>query len=314
MIVERIAAATRLSPHYVRLIARTASYRYKVYQIPKKSGGMRVIAHPARVLKLFQYWLIENVLSLLPVHPSATAYAKHTNIRDNAAVHCKQNFLLRIDFKEFFTSIGGADVDVLLAKNSGVFGSPLSGEDRHVIRQLVCRRDALSIGAPSSPIISNAVMFELDSRWYRHCRNLGVVYTRYADDIYCSTGEPEVLAVLLGEIRRDLAENESPRLVINETKTTFVSRKRRKLVTGLVVTPEGRVSLGRKRKRYIRGLVCKYIGNRLEESKRAYLRGFIAYAQSVDAAFVVGLIRKYGGEVIDAIRRGPPGGKDNPTV
>jgi len=54
-------------------LIQSAPHRYKVYQIPKKSGaGMRTIAQPAKEVKILQYWVIENYFSLLPIHKAAT--------------------------------------------------------------------------------------------------------------------------------------------------------------------------------------------------------------------------------------------------
>ena len=47
-------------------VIRTAPSRYKTFEIPKRSGGMREIAQPARELKQLQRLIVENVLSDLP--------------------------------------------------------------------------------------------------------------------------------------------------------------------------------------------------------------------------------------------------------
>ena len=69
-------------------LIRSAPYRYKVYQIPKRSGtGLRTIAQPAKEVKKLQYWVIKNIYPSLPVHPSATAYITGKNILNNSEVH-----------------------------------------------------------------------------------------------------------------------------------------------------------------------------------------------------------------------------------
>jgi len=77
-------------------LIQSAPHRYKVYQIPKKSGaGMRTIAQPAKEVKILQYWVIENYFSLLPIHKAATAYVKDKNIRDNCEPHIKNPYFLK---------------------------------------------------------------------------------------------------------------------------------------------------------------------------------------------------------------------------
>ncbi|MDA4629511.1 reverse transcriptase domain-containing protein, partial [Enterobacter hormaechei] len=51
----------------------------------------------------------------------------------------------------------------------------------------------LSVGAPSSPIISNFCMYEFDNRIHTACNKLEITYTRYADDLTFSCNIPNVL-------------------------------------------------------------------------------------------------------------------------
>jgi hypothetical protein len=155
MLVAKIASSLGLSTNYVALVARTASYRYKTYQIPKRADGFRTINHPARELKLIQRWLVKNLLASLPIHRSATAYKKGASVYRNASMHRMRNYLLKVDFKDFFPSIKGTDVSLLLKTNARLLHGLLSGPaDVEVVRQFVCRRDELTIGAPSSPLMN----------------------------------------------------------------------------------------------------------------------------------------------------------------
>ena len=166
---------------------------------------------------------------------------------------------------------------------------------------LVTKDGHLTIGAPSSPILSNSVMFEFDEYWSVRCNENDIVYTRYSDDLYFSTNKANVLKDTLRELRRDLALRTSPKLHVNDKKTVFTSRKRMRLVTGLILTSDKRLSLGRKRKRWIKSLVFEYINGRLAQEKLAYLQGIIAYARSVEPRFVGSLSRKYGGEALKGL-------------
>ncbi|HEV2489401.1 MAG TPA: retron St85 family RNA-directed DNA polymerase [Candidatus Acidoferrales bacterium] len=301
VIETRIASGLQVGEEYVRLVARTANHRYKVYQIPKKVGGLRTIHHPARELKLIQTWLVENLLSKLPVHPAASAYKSGSSVKKHANIHRHSNFLMKIDFQDFFPSITGKDVIRVLKKKFGSMNGLLAGtQDYEVVRRLVCRDDRLTIGAPSSPVLSNAVMYEFDLNWALKCRKRGVTYTRYADDLYFSTNRPNVLAPLLEEIRADLRGRKHPALQVNNDKTVFTSRKRRKLVTGVVITPEGRLSLGRKRKRYIKSLLFRHGRGELSAEQRNYLSGFLSFARSVEPSFIQSLKRKYGPRILAA--------------
>src|SRR5258708_32226067 len=88
----------------LRIIA-TAPARYKVFQIPKRRGGMRTIAQPSRELKAIQRFILDKILSKLPVHPAAAAYVTGRNIAENAIAHVKSRVVLKLDFSDFFPSI-----------------------------------------------------------------------------------------------------------------------------------------------------------------------------------------------------------------
>lgn len=303
MLVDELARQMKLSAHYVRALARSASHRYKEYTIPKRTGGRRTIHHPSRELKLLQSWIAENVFKHFPIHPSAYAYVVGRGIAENASVHRRKNYLLKVDFVEFFPSITARDVQAVLDLRAANLPMALTPEDRSFILSVVCRDGRLTIGAPSSPILSNAVMCEFDRQWTAW--NDSVLYTRYADDLFFSTDTPNLLSALLADLRLDVAMRSSPRLRINEDKTVFTSRKRRRVVTGLVLTSTGEVSLGRKQKRFIRSLLHRYVLRALDDEQIDYLRGFIAYARSVDPEFVRALERKFGLFSVQAIQTRP---------
>lgn len=304
MIAERIATELRLDPKYVAKVARTASYRYKTYTIPKRTGGTRTIHHPSRELKLLQGWLVDNLFRHIAVHEAAAAYRKGSSIRRLAAIHVSQNYLLKVDFADFFPSITEADVIRVVAQlqfHSGTSGTNLTGDDLQFVKRIVCRNGALTIGAPSSPTLSNAVMYEFDAYWTEETKLIDVFYSRYADDLFFSTNRPGVLSDLIERLRVDIRSRRSPKLTINESKTVFTSRKRRRLLTGLVLTPDRKISLGRHNKRRIRSLVYKHKTDGITDDQRVYLRGYIAYAASVEPGFVATMKRKYGEDLINAI-------------
>ncbi len=294
MIIERMATQLAFAPSFLIKLANSASHRYKEYRIPKRTGGERTIHHPARELKLLQYWLLRNLLISLPVHSSATAYRKESSIRSNAAKHVANNYLLRVDFQDFFHSLKGSDVvSVLQANRHRLADVELTDADISLARQIVCRFDCLTIGAPTSPLLSNAIMFEFDVVWSGIAQAEEVTYTRYADDLYLSTNRPNVLQGILDTLRESLNAGGAPILRINDRKTAFSSRKRRRLAAGLVLTSDRKISIGRHKKRMLKSLVNKLKNRELETEQVAHLRGWIAYLHSVEPAFVEALEKKY---------------------
>jgi hypothetical protein len=120
-----------------------------------------------------------------------------------------------------------------------------------------------------------------------------VTYTRYADDIYLSTRVPNVLSDLLKSVESYLSKQSFPKLRINNDKTVFTSRKRLRKVTGLVLTSDRKISIGRHQKRILKSMVLKLIKKELTEVQTAMLQGWIAYVRSVEPTFLFSMQRKY---------------------
>jgi RNA-directed DNA polymerase len=302
MISELVARDLGISSNYIGVLARSASHRYYSFKIPKKNGGQRDIHHPSRELKLVQRWIVKNVFELLPVHAAAYGYRKGLNIAHHAGIHSAQNFLLKLDFSNFFPSVRANDIVNILRRNAETLRKIITPEaDYEMITRIVCRQGSLTIGAPSSPIISNVVMFDFDSDWAEWSKAEGVTYSRYADDLCFSTNKRDLLADLLQRLREDIARRNSPRLQLNPDKTVFTSRKRLRLVTGLVLTPTKGVSIGRERKRRVKSLVYRHSKGRLSKEEQASLQGLISYIQSVEPTFVDALRRKHGSDLMGSL-------------
>lgn len=298
MIIHRIAISTGLNPNYLQKLVKTASHRYKIYYVQKRTGGMREIAHPATELKLLQRWLVDNIFSCLPIHDSVYSYRKGIGIRELAKQHYKNKYLLRIDFTNFFPSIKGNDIQKLIKRNANLMPFPLSRDDFSIIRSVVCKDDHLPIGAPSSPVITNAILFDFDSICYLKAKSHGVKYTRYADDIYFSTNQSHELESIYKEFINDLKSLNNPKLKINEHKTVFSSKKNKRIVTGLILTSDNKISIGRAKKRYIKSMVHHFILGDLSEKDLSYLRGYLAYIKSVEPSFLIHLGSKFDKKTI----------------
>ncbi|WP_395668125.1 retron St85 family RNA-directed DNA polymerase [Rhodoferax sp.] len=280
-------------------IIATASRRYKVYQIPKRDGkSVRTIAQPAPEVKLLQRILHAELIEKWPVHEAATAYVADQSIADHARHHVKSKYLLKLDFKNFFPSITAADIRQHAKRNSN-----LEEDDLDIFVNIVAWRNkldrsfGLSIGAPSSPAISNSMMFEFDTCISSYCREREVTYSRYADDLAFSTMRKDTLKEVEAEVHRLTSSIQSPKLAINDKKTVNVSKRYRRSLVGLTITPNQKVSLGRERKRDIRAKLYLYGKGYLNGENVAHLRGLLAYAWSIEPEFVLSLANKQGNEL-----------------
>ncbi len=306
MILERIAQETGVSRDEIWKIVLTANHRYKTYRIRKRTCGYRVIDHPTPDLKFLQRWLNRNIFRSLPVHEKAFAYRRGTSIADNARVHARNNYLLKIDFAGFFPSLKDSDVRPLLERHAAERLLTLTETDIDTILRIVCKHGALTIGAPSSPLLSNAIMYDFDCFVTDLCRDNYIEYSRYADDLFLSTDHSNQLANILEAIRTDLRNRASPRLTINDDKTVFTSKKRRRIAAGLVLTSDGHLSIGREKKRSIRTLIYLYSTDMLPLDEISYLRGYLAFVNSVEPDFLVRVRRKFGDDTINNLLSAEP--------
>lgn len=286
-----------------RLIVR-APYSYKVYNIPKRNGGERIIAQPARETKFIQHWLIQNVFQSLPIHECASAYRVGSSIKKNAAVHRRNSYISKFDFKDFFVSIKSDDLVRHFLK---YLGNSFRIEDIKDIARISCIKFknqnnlCLSIGAPSSPVLSNTIMHDFDFKIFSWCAGNGITYTRYADDLTFSTEYKGISSKIQSMIMEVIQDVDYPKLSLNSNKTIHVSKKYQRRITGIIINNEGDLSLGRAKKREISSLIHKFSVGELTNHEIYRLQGLLGYAKDVEPLFVSRMRAKYKSNLIDDV-------------
>lgn len=285
--------------------SKTSPYRYKVYQIPKRSSDeMRTIAQPSKELKFIQNILKSNILEkILPIHSRAFAYKDNVSIKNNAYEHMNNEFLLKMDFKDFFPSISPNVFMKECERNNIIFNS----EELNFLINLIFRKKhrrgglELSIGAPTSPIISNFIMYTFDKEIYKQCKEKEIAYTRYADDITFSSNKRNVLFTIPNLVQSILNEKYNNVIRINSAKTVFSSKAHNRHVTGITLTNNNSLSIGRERKRKIISAVHYYKLGRLDKDEIIKLKGYLSFAFYIEPNFKSILINKYGIESIRSL-------------
>ena len=308
-LISSVANYLSLDKSKVLLIATEAPKTYKKYNIRKKNGGLRQIFHPSKPTKSLQYSLMQIFFSAFKIHDSAIAYRKGTKspLLKNAKQHSHLNYTLRVDCKDFFPSISPECISKVITENES-FPNITSEEISFVKNACFVRypnaRYGLAIGAPSSPIISNIIMYEMDSKISAIAKSISEesVYTRYADDFVFSTSVKNGCYTFLNRLQELLKATPMPSLEINDEKTIFSSRGTRRQITGIIITPEGRTSLGRRKKRQIRSLLYQFQKNNISVKDLKYLNGYISYILDVEPDLYNRLVIKYGGDVFKKLK------------
>ena len=226
---------------------------YRSFFIPKKSGDFRTIKAPYPKLAYIQKWIKTNILEKLEVNEHAFAYRKGRSNIDNAKQHVGSSELLKLDLTNFFHDISIKQVRELF-RDLGY-----SDKVSYQLAKLCCLKGHIPQGAPTSPIISNLVLRKLDIKLSCIARNQGLIYSRYADDIFFSG--LRVTETLVNEVKKTIEEFD---FSINNKKFKVLRCRERKIITGLCVS-SNRVRVPKKQRREYRKSAYYLIKNGVEQ-------------------------------------------------
>ena len=236
---------------------------YVNFTIPKRSGGVREISAPQKMLKSMLTYVNVILQALYEPSPAAMGFVPGRSVVENAKAHVRMNYVLNLDLSYFFPSIPQARVWGALQSKAIGFNREIA----NALAALCCtemsfyegkpvlmaenlpegvkteKRCVLPQGSPASPILTNIVCINLDRRLSGLARRFKLNYTRYADDItfssmhnvYQDNGE------FMTELRRIITDQQ---FSINEAKTRLQKRGNRQEVTGLVVSDRVNVVRG----------------------------------------------------------------------
>jgi retron-type reverse transcriptase len=318
---EEIATAMGLSIGQLRFLAFnrriSETTHYIRFQIPKKTGGHRVISAPMPRLKEAQQWILENILEKVEMHTAAHGFRASRSIVTNARPHVGAGAIVNIDLKDFFPSVAYKRV-------KGLFRSLGYSDAAATIFGLICTEAEveqveldgkiyyvatsdrhLPQGAPSSPAITNLLCRRLDRRLSRMAEEMRFTYTRYADDLTFSASGDD-LKNICNVLRRAESIVAHEGFEVHPGKTRVLRRSRQQEVTGVVVNTKPNVS--RKELKKFRAAIFQIekdgpVGKRWGKSEDvlASMLGYANYVYMVNPekgaefqASVRALIDKYG--------------------
>ncbi|ELV7515515.1 RNA-directed DNA polymerase [Photobacterium damselae] len=230
-VVFELAHFSKLLGVELALISRIATSPHKFYrsfQVKKRRGGNRDISAPYPKLYYIQSWIKTNILENLSIHEASYAYEKGKSHIDNAKNHIGDRDVLKLDLVDFFGNIN-IDLIVKVFINAG-YSKKLSCQLANICSNGVC----LPQGSPSSPIISNIVLFELDKELSILAQEHKLTYTRYADDLTFS-GE-KIDHKIFSDVIKKI---EGYGFEVNKDKSNIYKKGKRKTITGIVVSRDG---------------------------------------------------------------------------
>lgn len=219
---------------YLLWAANSSHSFYKHYEIPKHSGGTRPIDEPYPLLKEAQDWILKNILEPVTnnfVSPFAKAFVKDVGLRDNARFHRGMKVVIALDLHNFFGSVHTWSVYNIFKKLGYTNAVAM------MLSKLCVLKGSLPQGAPTSPMLSNMMFYDLDMKIFHYCRIRKIRYTRYADDMTFS-GDAIDAKKLIAYIRMVVGTR---KLKLNEDKTKVMSQGNAQRVTGVIVNKKMQV-------------------------------------------------------------------------
>ncbi|ULJ75885.1 reverse transcriptase family protein [Rhizobium gallicum] len=255
-------------------IKKSTSGRTKGKKSPSRT--MRRISVPAPMLMLVQRWILHRILHTAAGHEASVAFHKEADIKKAAKLHCGCKWLIKLDVRDFFESISEEKVfkvfsglgyprllsfeltrlctkvldpgKRIASQNTrlanvqrGPYEDDLFTDQRIPRRQrldadVLTHRRVLPQGAPTSPLLANLAVFDMDEEIMEIAARHGMVFTRYADDIALSTKRTDFTrdeaSKVIGKV---YAAFEKAGLIPHPGKACVRTPGALKIVLGLVV-------------------------------------------------------------------------------
>ena len=262
----------------------TPQYSYKTFQIPKRSGGMREICAPEDKLKELQSQILKIItkdMKFLP-HNAAHGFTRKRNCKTSLEVHRAHGsrWFLKLDIKDFFPN---TTEEVLRKSMSKVYPFCCMHADLKEALIKVCTKDgATPQGAPTSPLLTNMVMVPKDVKITKYCKEHGLVYTRYADDILISSR----VSFDWQQVQKDISEMLGY-YVIKEEKTRYGSFNGRNWNLGLMYNNKFEITVGHKKKQLVKNMIHNYMTKEEQHTYETWykLLGIVGYCAYIEPQY-----------------------------
>ena len=260
-----------VSSNFVASILRRKESQYRNFTI-KKGTKRRKIEAPKVGLKIFQSWIGHNLSSTLIFPKCVFGFIPDMNgVFEAADVHCESKWVYSLDLRDFFTSISKEKV------KSELINLGYSAHSAELITILCTYQGRLPQGSPASPVLSNIVFQKTDSRLLKKSEELGIKYTRYADDLVFSGINP--MPAALPELIKEVLLDEG--WTIAEEKEHISCLPNRLKVHGLLVHGEKpRLTKGYRNR--IRAYKHLLNSGKVKDADLDMVNGHISYAENLE--------------------------------
>ena len=243
---------------------------------------------PSNQLKLIQICLIDYYFKGIPVSDNAHGYIRNRSIKSNALVHQGQTYFFQTDISSFFPSIDELKLRATLAK---VIPN-ITIDELDMIIRIVAPFGRLDLGSPTSPILSNIVMKEVDDKLLAELEKLNIhdlKYSRYSDDITISS------QVILNKSLVNLVESVLRQFdfTMNKKKTKFKVLRDNIKITGVYLNSDRTLTVGTKFKKRLKKYLYQIEKGQVTEVKGEQILGLLSFIKDIEPEYYLKLILSY---------------------
>jgi len=276
---SHLSSLVGYNKNYIKRAVLHTKYFYREFTITKKNGEPRFLLEPLPSLKEIQYWILNNILNNHKISRYAKGYVHKRSIKDHVKYHTNEAKVLTLDIKKFFDNILFEQTENIF-KNIG-YSDIIS----NLLTKLCYLDKKLPQGAPTSPSISNIILFEFDNTISKYCAENKLKYTRYADDLAFSGDINKVELIRLVKL-----ELKKIGLKLNNDKTKLMKQNQPQIISGIIVNKKVQIPKSKRNKIRNEMFYIKKFGlqNHLiktKETKTYYLKhliGRINYLLSIN--------------------------------
>ncbi len=272
---------------------------YREWAEPKGPGrGMRRFAAPCDELKAVQRKILDRFLSTIPVHFSRHGNQRGCSVKTNAQHHAGNKRVFSIDIVNAFPSVYRSRIRANLRKPFKFALKQFSGQifEAEEIKQileslvdLVCLHDRLPQGPPTSPRLLDIVCSKMDQDLWKILSENSTPLQEYRITIWCDdltiSFNEEIPEELQKKILATMKKNGfSPHTRKDKTKYFTPKTGTVPVVTGIVLAPDGRITLAPSKQNQFRARINRLlIAIKTEPTKKAYgeIAGIIGYLRHV---------------------------------
>ena len=262
-------------------------------------------------LRDYQIFLNHTLISYMKVNENVVfSYRKGTSVYEALFPHRNNKFFLKTDIKSFFGSINKDLIEKCLLFNIDEY-PVIQDEIKTYLKELlnlISYENKLPVGFTTSSKLSNAVLYEFDNKLEDYCIDNNMSYTRYSDDLIFSTNNKDELEHVIDEVQNILKTYYNNLFSLNHKKTKFYKAWERIKILGLVITPNGNITIDKKYKRDIEVAFHYYLTDRTKfndffrrkfDLKMSKISGLLNHINGVDENYILKLRKRYGNYIVD---------------